>query len=115
VTQIYALKRVRVTKGDEKALNSFANEITLLLRLKGHPSIINLVEHVVDRKTGVVHMLMELGEVDLNRLLQDTAQEGKGQLSLNLVRYTWEQMLRAVHCIHEVSTILTGYCHYNQY
>lgn len=103
LNQIYALKRVRVNKGDEKALDSFANEITLLVRLKGHPSIISLVDHVVDRRTGVVHMLMEMGEVDLNKLLQDTAQEGQGQLSLNLVRYTWEQMLHAVHCIHEVS------------
>jgi serine/threonine protein kinase len=105
---VYALKRVRVQPGDQRALESFANEITLLTRLKGHPCIIQLVDWAVDRRTGLVLMLMELGETDLNRLLQQQQQQqeaeggGAGRLSPNFVRYVWEQMLRAVHCVHEV-------------
>ena len=108
---IYALKRVRVPPKDGKALESFANEITLLARLRGHPCIIQLVDSSVDRATGVVLMLMELGEIDLSKLLaQQAAAEategdgegkGTGRLSLNFVRFVWEQMLRAVHCVHE--------------
>ena len=101
---IYALKRVRVPPKDGKALESFANEITLLARLRGHPCIIQLVDSSVDRATGLVLMLMELGEIDLSKLLaQQAAAEGGegGRLSLNFVRFVWEQMLRAVHCVHE--------------
>ena len=106
---IYALKRVRVPPKDGKALESFANEITLLARLKGHPCIIQLVDSSVDRATGLVLMLMELGEIDLSKLLAqqaaaeatDNDKKGKGRLSLNFVRFVWEQMLRAVHCVHE--------------
>lgn len=111
--QIYALKRVRVPPKDRKALESFANEITLLARLRGHPCIIQLIDSTVDKATGLVLMLMELGEIDLSKLLAEQAaaealdagndSRGKGRrpLSLNFVRFVWEQMLRAVHCVHE--------------
>lgn len=96
---------MRVQPGDHRALESFANEITLLERLKGHPCIIQLCDSLVDPRTGVVLMLMELGETDLNKLLQQSAAEEESKrLSLNFIRYTWEQMLRAVQCAHEVGT-----------
>ena len=99
---------MRVETGDRKALESLANEITLLCRLKGHPNIIQLVDWAVDSKTGTVLMLMEMGEVDLNKLLQQQATPetagASSQLSLNFMRFIWEQMLKAVHCVHEVST-----------
>ncbi len=108
---VYALKRVRVPPKDARALESFANEITLLARLRGHPCIIQLVDSHVDRRTGLVLMLMELGEIDLNKLIAQSAAESEGssvpktpgtawRLSLNFVRFVWEQMLRAVHCVH---------------
>lgn len=111
--QIYALKRVRVPPKDRKALESFANEITLLARLRGHPCIIQLIDSTVDKATGLVLMLMELGEIDLSKLLAEQAAAealdagndsrgmGRRPLSLNFVRFVWEQMLRAVHCVHE--------------
>lgn len=111
--QVYALKRVRVPPKDTRALESFANEITLLARLRGHPCIIQLVDSHVCRQTGLVLMLMELGEIDLNKLIAQSAAEqaaaaapvvatpGTGwRLSLNFVRFVWEQMLRAVQCVH---------------
>lgn len=106
--QVYALKRVRVPPKDARALESFANEITLLGRLRGHPSIIQLVDSHVCRQTGLVLMLMELGEIDLNKLIAQSAAEeavpttpGTGwRLSLNFIRFVWEQMLRAVQCVH---------------
>ena len=120
---IYALKQVRVSSEDEKAIASFSNEITLLKKLAGHPSIIRLVDATVE--TGSVRMVLELGEIDLSKLMQETAAEEtqilsnthtdpsnpfpstnqksttKRRLPINFVRLTWEQMLRAVHCIHE--------------
>lgn len=112
--QVYALKRVRVPPKDARALESFANEITLLARLRGHPCIIQLVDSHVCRQTGLVLMLMELGEIDLNKLIAQSAAEqaaagaappaatpGTGwRLSLNFIRFVWEQMLRAVQCVH---------------
>jgi serine/threonine-protein kinase TTK/MPS1 len=101
---VFALKRVRVAPGDDRALESFSNEITLLRRLTGHPSIIQLVDWAVDREAGLVQLLMEIGEVDLNKLMEQSAAE-EGGLSLNFIRYIWEQMLRAVLCVHEVRSL----------
>jgi serine/threonine-protein kinase TTK/MPS1 len=51
------------------ALLSYANEIALLRRLRGDPSIISLEDAEVDAARGVIHVVMELGEIDLNQLL----------------------------------------------
>jgi serine/threonine-protein kinase TTK/MPS1 len=51
------------------ALLSYANEIALLRRLRGDPSIISLEDAEVDAARGVIHVVMELGGIDLNQLL----------------------------------------------
>jgi len=47
---------------------------------------------------------MEYGEIDLAHILQ--REQGK-PLSMNFIRMYWEQMLRAVHAIHEENIIHT--------
>ena len=47
---------------------------------------------------------MELGEVDLNHVLQQRQRQstgGRRLLNVNFIRLTWQQMLSAVHSIHE--------------
>lgn len=67
--RVLALKRVVIEKGDASALTSYANEIDLLRRLRGDPAIITLEDAEVDARRGVIHVVMELGEIDLNQLL----------------------------------------------
>lgn len=96
---IRALKKVKLNGVDADAIEGYTNEIALLKRLSNNPAIIHLYDsEVVPRK--VIHFIMEVGEVDLNHVLQKK-QSQDGGLNINFVRLTWMQMLKAVHSIHE--------------
>eukprot|EP01052_Picozoa_sp_SAG31_P003364 SAG31_NODE_128_length_23532_cov_21.204754_9_plen_1004_part_00 len=94
---ILALKRIRVG-GDGEGFEQFVNEIDLLFKLKGKDNIIQLMDQSVNRKHGTVFMVFEYGEIDLHKLLQKQA--GK-PIKDNFIRLYWQQMLEAVHTIHE--------------
>lgn len=101
--QIFALKKVKLEHLDQKAIDGYSNEIALLQRLKGNPSIIQLYDsQIVPNKA--IYLVMELGEADLNCVLQSQLKENH-RLDINFVRLTWQQMLRAVHSIHEAKII----------
>ncbi|GAA6025068.1 hypothetical protein JCM11491_006060 [Sporobolomyces phaffii] len=97
--EICALKKVD-TRNDAESRASFINEITLLKKLSGKPEIIQLIDAEVQNR--YVYMVMEAGDTDLNSLL---AGYSGLELSLNRVRYIWEQMLCAVQVIHEESIV----------
>eukprot|EP00549_Striatella_unipunctata_P015260 CAMPEP_0118678962 /NCGR_PEP_ID=MMETSP0800-20121206/3516_1 /TAXON_ID=210618 ORGANISM="Striatella unipunctata, Strain CCMP2910" /NCGR_SAMPLE_ID=MMETSP0800 /ASSEMBLY_ACC=CAM_ASM_000638 /LENGTH=398 /DNA_ID=CAMNT_0006574889 /DNA_START=39 /DNA_END=1235 /DNA_ORIENTATION=+ len=107
--RVLALKKIKITNIDRKAMEGYKNEINLLKRLRGNPSIIQLVDSEIDPTRKQVFVVMELGEVDLNHVLQQQKlamnKEGSNtprvSLNLNFIRLTWQQMLKAVHSIHE--------------
>jgi serine/threonine-protein kinase TTK/MPS1 len=94
--EIFALKRIRVDSED--GFEQFINEIELLHKLKDKDNIIQLLDQSVNRKHGIVFMIFEYGEIDLHKLLQ--RQQGK-PIKDNFIRLYWQQMLEAVHTIHE--------------
>jgi len=105
---ILAIKKVKLGGMDKKAINGYANEIALLKRLRGNPSIIQMYDSEVDLSRKAIFVAMELGEVDLNQVIQQqtlgTTKDGKtcrSTLDMNFIRLTWQQMLKAVHSIHE--------------
>jgi len=104
---VVAIKKVKLSKMDKKAVDGYANEISLLKGLSGNRAIINLHDSEVALQRKAIYMVMELGEADLNHLLQQRAlsssKSGKGRskLNLNFIRLTWQQMLSAVNVIHE--------------
>ncbi|GAA5934927.1 hypothetical protein JCM1841_004667 [Sporobolomyces salmonicolor] len=98
-SELYALKKVD-TRNDAESRASFINEITLLRKLAGKPEIIQLIDAEVQSK--YVYMVMEAGETDLNTLI---ASYSGRPISLNFIRYIWEQMLSAVQVIHEESIV----------
>ena len=106
---ILAIKKVKLGGMDRKAINGYANEIALLKRLRGNPAIIQMYDSEVDLSRKAIFVAMELGEVDLNQVIQQqtmcTPKEGTSgtgsKLDMNFIRLTWQQMLKAVHSIHE--------------
>jgi serine/threonine-protein kinase TTK/MPS1 len=99
---VVAIKKVKLDGIDKKAVDGYANEISLLKRLRGNPAIIQMYDSEVDLKRKFIYLVMELGEVDLNHVLQQRAlADTSRSLNLNFIRLTWQQMLSAVHCIHE--------------
>ena len=86
-----ALKRIKVESRDPKCIASFTNEIQLMERLRGNPSIVTLIASEVDLSRRTIHMVMEAGETDLNGVLK--RYQEASSLTVNFVRLAWQQML----------------------
>ena len=106
---VVAIKKVKLAGMDKKAVESYANEIRLLKSLRGCSTIIQMYDSEVDLQRKAIFVVMELGEADLNHILQKQtfshSAEGGRYLNMNFIRLTWQQMLSAVHCIHEARII----------
>lgn len=100
--ELYAIKRVSLDRIDAETMSGYMNEIALLKRLDGNNRIIKLLDSEVKggpgSSKGYLMLVMECGEVDFAKLLQQQMQE---RLNLVWVGYYWQQMLQAVHVIHE--------------
>jgi serine/threonine-protein kinase TTK/MPS1 len=106
--QILAIKTVRYS--DPREFNLYMKEVESLQRFRGNQSIIQLQDYEVDEEEGLIQMVLELGEIDLHKLLvQHRKQCGKHWKPLpeNTLRHYWQQMLEAVHEIHEANVIHT--------
>jgi serine/threonine protein kinase len=102
---IVAIKKVLIEGMSKKNIEGFANEISLLNRLRNNPSIITLYDSEVDLKRKHIYLVMELGEVDLSSVLENRLRSGTKSLNMNFIRLTWQQMLSAVHSIHQEKII----------
>ncbi|OSD07177.1 Pkinase-domain-containing protein [Trametes coccinea BRFM310] len=100
--EIYAIKRVALDKVDAETMAGYMNEIGLLKRLDGNARIIRLFDSEVKQQTqgskGYLLLVMECGEIDLAKLLQEQQKEPMDPV---WIAYYWKQMLQAVHVIHE--------------
>ncbi|ORY86576.1 Pkinase-domain-containing protein [Neocallimastix californiae] len=99
--KILALKKIDINGSDKTAFQGYINEINLLNHLKNNSRIIQLMDSEINRDTNSIYMVMECGEIDLARLLQ---KEGN-KISISSIKMYWEQMLKAVHAIHEENII----------
>mmetsp|Transcript_28341 Transcript_28341/g.64113 ORF Transcript_28341/g.64113 Transcript_28341/m.64113 type:complete len:1000 (+) Transcript_28341:72-3071(+) len=89
-----ALKRV-VTSCNTH-FEALANEVTLLQQLKDCPNVIQVLDAEVIADGSVILIVMELGGMDLGRLLQS-----EPDISLGDIQALWRQMLKAVQVIHD--------------
>ncbi|KAG1729941.1 kinase-like domain-containing protein [Suillus lakei] len=101
--EIYAIKRVSLDKTDAETMSGYMNEIGLLKRLEGNNRIIQLFDSEVKAgpggTKGHLMLVMECGEVDLAKLLQEQQKE---PMNMVWISYYWQRsMLQAVHVIHE--------------
>ncbi|KAJ3802528.1 other/TTK protein kinase [Lentinula aff. detonsa] len=101
-SDLYAIKKVALDKTDSETLAGYMNEIALLKRLEGNSRIIRLVDSEVKAgpggTKGYLLLVMECGEIDLARLINERNQHG---LDMVWVAYYWQQMLQAVQVIHD--------------
>ena len=92
-SELFAIKRVTLDKIDPDTMNGFMNEIALLKRLEGNSRIIRLFDSEVKPgpggSKGHLLLVMECGEVDLNRLLQEQMKE---PVNMVWVAYYWQQV-----------------------
>lgn len=102
--QIFALKRVKVpfSSSFRATIDSYANEIDLLRTLRDCPGIIQLFGAEVCLENGMIQLIMEYGDIDLAKRL---FRNKRKKINHNFKRVYWQQMLEAVHTIHEARII----------
>ncbi|KAI0317499.1 kinase-like domain-containing protein [Amylostereum chailletii] len=107
-SEIYAIKRIALDQTDAETMSGYMNEISLLKRLDGNNRIIRLLDSEVKPgpggTKGYLMLVMECGEIDLARLLQDQRKE---PMNMVWVAYYFQQMLQAVQVIHEEKIVHT--------
>lgn len=93
LNEVFAIKRVSLDKTDAETMSGYMNEISLLKRLEGNSRIIRLVDSEVKAgpggSKGALMLVMECGEIDLARLLQEQQKE---PMDLVWISYYWKQV-----------------------
>lgn len=102
--KVCALKEVDLTNADEDTVSGYQNEIALLEKLQGSPYIIKMHGWEINKDESYIHIVMERGDVDLSTVLNNRRKAGKA-VGENYIRMYWEQMLEAVHVIHEANVV----------
>ncbi|CAH2100412.1 unnamed protein product [Euphydryas editha] len=86
---------------DQELAQGYINEVRLLRELQKSDRVIRLYDYEYDRQNQFLRMVLEVGETDLSSFLRA---RGTG-LPPALVLHYWEEMLHAVHYIHEHGVI----------
>ncbi|CAH0405709.1 unnamed protein product [Chilo suppressalis] len=96
----YAVKCVYLAT-DQELARGYINEVKLLRELQNSDRVVRLYDYQYDRANQFLRLVLEVGETDLSSFLRA---RGAG-LPPTLVVHYWEEMLHAVHYIHEHGVI----------
>ncbi|XP_058801559.1 probable serine/threonine-protein kinase mps1 [Phymastichus coffea] len=99
--EMRAIKCVDLSKMEKETVQGCLQEILMLDKLRA-PCIVNMYSFEINGPS--LHVVMEIGDTDLSRLLKSMLQEKK-QLPLTMILYYWTEMLTAVKHIHDNGVI----------
>jgi serine/threonine-protein kinase TTK/MPS1 len=100
--EIVALKKVKLSGVTNNTRQGFLNEVSLLKKLKGKPNIIQIIDSEINKEEKVLYLVIECGDIDLNKMLQIEKEKG---FNLNKIKLYWQQILEVVQTIHEEKII----------
>lgn len=97
---IFALKRVNLEEADMAAIAGYKGEIELLKKLEHVDRVIRLFDYEINEDKGVLNVMMELGETDFNKMLNEQLKGDSSKLDITFTRHYWKEMLECVQAIH---------------
>ncbi|KAG6012894.1 hypothetical protein E4U54_007232 [Claviceps lovelessii] len=103
--KMFALKRVALENADEGTIRGYRGEIDLLARLKGVDRVIDLYDHELNSEKQVLTLLMEMGELDLNKLLTSRQNPESAKFDPAFVRFYWKEMLECLQSVHQYDVV----------
>ncbi|KAG5975169.1 hypothetical protein E4U58_001797 [Claviceps cyperi] len=103
--KMFALKRVALENADETIIRGYRGEIDLLARLKGVDRVIDLYDHELNSEKQCLTLLMEMGELDLNKLLTSRQNPESAKFDPAFVRFYWKEMLECLHSVHQYDVV----------
>lgn len=98
--ELCAIKSVNLNSIDKESAQGCLEEISMLHKLQA-PCVVKMFDYEI--KFPMVHVVMEMGDTDLSRLLKTMSQEK--QIPLTMILYYWTEMLTAVKHIHDNGVI----------
>ncbi|KAF7550456.1 hypothetical protein G7Z17_g5701 [Cylindrodendrum hubeiense] len=102
---MFALKRVSLENVDQSTLRGFQGEIDLLEKLNKVERVIRLHDHELNSEKKVLTLLMEIGELDMNKLLATRHNSENSKFDPVFVRYYWKEMLECLQSVHEYDIV----------
>ena len=98
---IFALKRVNLEDADIASIAGYKGEIDLLRKLENVDRVIRLYDFEVKEDKQTLDVMMELGESDFNKMLNEQIKSEGAKLDISFTRYYWSQMLECVQAVHD--------------
>lgn len=102
-SKLMAMKFVNLASVDENIATGYLNEIKVLTKLQGCPSVIRMFDNEYIEENKILYVVMEKGDTDFSRLLKDIMKTKK--ISMSMITYYWTEMLNCVKDIHEKGII----------
>ncbi|OBT80348.1 TTK protein kinase [Pseudogymnoascus sp. 05NY08] len=98
--KIYALKRVSLEDADENAVRGYKGEIDLLKKLEGNDRVVTILDYEMNDEKQMLSVLMEMGELDFNRILSLRYNTENAVFDPSFTRYYWREMLVCIAAVH---------------
>ncbi|MCJ1446007.1 MAG: hypothetical protein MMC23_006512 [Stictis urceolatum] len=96
----FALKRVSLDEVDQATIRGFKGEIDLLRKLENVDRVIRIYDFEINDEKKTLSVLMDLGELDLKKILDPRLDDETGAFDITFTRYIWKEMLECVQAIH---------------
>ncbi|KAI1821935.1 kinase-like protein [Xylaria intraflava] len=98
--QMFALKRVSIENADEHTVRGYKGEIDLLKKLTKVERVITLVDYEMNDEKQMLSLLMEVGELSLEKLIRVKFSTENTKFDPAFVRFYWQEMLECVAAVH---------------
>ncbi|OAA64780.1 checkpoint protein kinase [Cordyceps fumosorosea ARSEF 2679] len=98
-TRTWAFKAIPLAALDDVAKRQIQNEVALLQSLRSTDRVAALHDWCVDEAKNAVHIIMELGQIDLEHVIRDHL-EREPRLDPVFVGHYWRETLRCVAALH---------------
>ena len=103
--KLFALKRVSLEDVDEMAIRGFKGEIDLLKKLEKVERVVRLYDYEINDEKKTLSVLMDIGELDLKKVLDPRLDEETGKFDITFTRYMWKEMLECVKSVHDLDVV----------
>ena len=98
--KLFAVKCVSLEDLDELTIRGFKGEIELLRRLENVDRVVRLYDYEINEEKKSLRVLMDIGELDLKKVLEPRLDEESGKFDATFTRYIWKEMLECVSAVH---------------
>ena len=103
--KVFALKKVSLEDADEMAIRGYKGEIDLLRKLEKVDRVVRLYDYEINDARKSLHVLMEMGESDLHRIIGSQLNAENARFDMTFTRFFWREMLECVQAVHQYDIV----------